>query len=88
VLGQAGFVEAARLGGNSELRILLAQVLPNTMPLLAVQMSLTMGYAILNALASPLSASASARRPRNGALWSPRAPVTSSLANGGWHCAT
>src|SRR6266446_2004843 len=46
---QAGFVEAARLGGNSELRILLAQVLPNTMPLLAVQMSLTMGYAILNA---------------------------------------
>ena len=49
VLRQAGFVEAARLGGNSELRILLAQVLPNTMPLLAVQMSLTMGYAILNA---------------------------------------
>jgi peptide/nickel transport system permease protein len=49
VLRQAGFVEAARLGGNSELRILLAQILPNTMPLLAVQMSLTMGYAILNA---------------------------------------
>jgi len=49
VLRHAGFVEAARLGGNSELRILLAQVLPNTMPLLAVQMSLTMGYAILNA---------------------------------------
>jgi peptide/nickel transport system permease protein len=49
VLRQAGFVEAARLGGNGEMRILLAQVLPNTMPLLAVQMSLTMGYAILNA---------------------------------------
>jgi peptide/nickel transport system permease protein len=49
VLRQAGFVEAARLGGNRELRILLAQVLPNTMPLLSVQMSLTMGYAILNA---------------------------------------
>jgi peptide/nickel transport system permease protein len=49
VLRQAGFIEAARLGGNGELRILLAQVLPNTMPLLAVQMSLTMGYAILNA---------------------------------------
>src|SRR5271167_1739609 len=46
---EAGFVEAARLSGNSEWRILLAQVLPNTMPLLAVQMSLTMGYAILNA---------------------------------------
>ncbi len=49
VLRQAGFIEAARLGGNGEMRILLAQVLPNTMPLLAVQMSLTMGYAILNA---------------------------------------
>ncbi len=49
VLRQAGFIEAARLGGNGEVRILLAQVLPNTMPLLAVQMSLTMGYAILNA---------------------------------------
>jgi peptide/nickel transport system permease protein len=49
VLRQAGFVEAARLGGNGEMRILLAQILPNTMPLLAVQMSLTMGYAILNA---------------------------------------
>src|SRR5271155_5945004 len=49
VLRQAGFIEAARLGGHGEMRILLAQVLPNTMPLLAVQMSLTMGYAILNA---------------------------------------
>jgi peptide/nickel transport system permease protein len=49
VLRQAGFIEAARLGGNGEMRILLAQILPNTMPLLAVQMSLTMGYAILNA---------------------------------------
>jgi peptide/nickel transport system permease protein len=49
VLRRAGFIEAARLGGNGEMRILLAQVLPNTMPLLAVQMSLTMGYAILNA---------------------------------------
>jgi hypothetical protein len=43
------FIEAARLGGNGEMRILLAQVLPSTMPLLAVQMSLTIGYAILNA---------------------------------------
>ena len=46
---EAGFIEAARLGGNGELRILLAQMLPNIMPILVVQMSLTMGYAILNA---------------------------------------
>ncbi|RXF72653.1 ABC transporter permease [Hansschlegelia zhihuaiae] len=46
---EAGFVQAARLTGNSEMRILLTQILPNIMPIMAVQMSLTMGYAILNA---------------------------------------
>jgi len=46
---EAGFVEAARLSGNSELRIVSFQVLPNVFPILVVQMSLTMGYAILNA---------------------------------------
>jgi peptide/nickel transport system permease protein len=46
---EAGFVQAARLSGNSEIRIVLAHVLPNIMPIMVVQMSLTMGYAILNA---------------------------------------
>src|SRR4029450_7284388 len=46
---EAGFVQAARLSGNGELRILLGQILPNIMPIMVVQMSLTMGYAILNA---------------------------------------
>jgi peptide/nickel transport system permease protein len=46
---EAGFVEAARLSGNGELRILATQILPNVLPILMVQMSLTMGYAILNA---------------------------------------
>jgi peptide/nickel transport system permease protein len=45
----AGFVQAARLSGNSEFRILLMQILPNIMPIMMVQVSLTMGYAILNA---------------------------------------
>jgi peptide/nickel transport system permease protein len=45
----AGFVEAARLCGNSEARIVLGQLLPNIMPLMMVQVSLTLGYAILNA---------------------------------------
>lgn len=45
----AGFVQAARLSGNSEWRLLLTQIVPNIMPIMAVQMSLTMGYAILNA---------------------------------------
>ncbi len=45
----AGFVEAARLCGNGEGRIVLTQLLPNIMPLMMVQVSLTLGYAILNA---------------------------------------
>jgi peptide/nickel transport system permease protein len=45
----AGFVQAARLSGNGEFRILLTQILPNILPIMMVQMSLTMGYAILNA---------------------------------------
>ena len=45
----AGFVQAARLSGNGEFRILLGHILPNIMPIMVVQMSLTMGYAILNA---------------------------------------
>ncbi len=46
---EAGFVQAARLSGNSEARIMLAHILPNVLPIMIVQMSLTMGYAILNA---------------------------------------
>ena len=45
----AGYVQAARLTGNGELRVVLTTILPNILPILAVQMSLTMGYAILNA---------------------------------------
>lgn len=46
---EGGFVQAARLSGNGEYRILLGHILPNIMPIMIVQMSLTMGYAILNA---------------------------------------
>ena len=45
----AGFIEAARLCGNGETRIVLTQLLPNILPLMMVQVSLTLGYAILNA---------------------------------------
>jgi peptide/nickel transport system permease protein len=46
---EAGFVEAARLSGHGDFAILLKQITPNILPLMVVQMSLTMGYAILNA---------------------------------------
>lgn len=45
----AGYVRAARLSGNSEFRILMFKILPNTLPPMMVQLSLNMGWAILNA---------------------------------------
>lgn len=49
VLKGAGFVEAARLCGNSNSRILWSQLLPNVSAPLVVQMSLNMGWSMLNA---------------------------------------
>ena len=46
---EAGFVEAARLAGNGDARILLMHLIPNAMPPMMVQVSLNMGWAILNA---------------------------------------
>ena len=46
---EAGFVDAARVAGHRELGVMLRQVAPNILPIMVVQMSLTMGYAILNA---------------------------------------
>jgi len=45
----AGFVQAARLAGNTDLRILAMHIFPNTLPPMMVQISLNMGWAILNA---------------------------------------
>jgi peptide/nickel transport system permease protein len=45
----AGYVEAARLAGNSDLRTLAVHVFPNVLPPMMVQISLNMGWAILNA---------------------------------------
>ena len=80
---EAGFVQAARLSGNGEFRILLAQMLPNIMPIMIVQMSLTMGYAILNA--AGLSFIGLGVRPPtpNGASWWRRARPSWCPANGG-----
>ncbi len=46
---EAGFVQAARLAGNSDGRILAFQIFPNALPPMMVQISLNMGWAILNA---------------------------------------
>ena len=45
----AGFVVAARLSGNGGARVLATQVFPNILPPMMVQISLNLGWAILNA---------------------------------------
>ena len=45
----SGFATAARLSGNSDLRVLACHIFPNTLPPVMVQVSLNLGWAILNA---------------------------------------
>ncbi len=45
----AAYIVAARLAGNSDARVLLFHLFPNIMPPMMVQISLNMGWAILNA---------------------------------------
>jgi peptide/nickel transport system permease protein len=45
----AGYVEAARMGGNRAFPVLANHIIPNILPAMMVQASLNMGWAILNA---------------------------------------
>ena len=45
----AGWVEAARACGDSHLSVVMRVLLPNVLPAMAVQISLNLGWAILNA---------------------------------------
>lgn len=49
VLSTQLFVEAARVAGNGDMRIIGSVLLPNVMPNLMVQLSVNLGWAILNA---------------------------------------
>lgn len=46
---RAGFIDAARLTGNGEWRIMARHLFPNVLPVMMVHISLNMGWAILNA---------------------------------------
>ena len=46
---EAGFVLAAKLAGNTDLRVLAFHIFPNALPPMMVQVSLNLGWAILNA---------------------------------------
>lgn len=45
----AGFARAAKLAGNSDVRVLAFHIFPNALPPMMVQVSLNLGWAILNA---------------------------------------
>lgn len=51
VLRHAGFVEAARAGGAGGGRILRRAIIPNILPLVAVQGSVNLGWAVMNVAA-------------------------------------
>ncbi|CTQ53287.1 putative D,D-dipeptide transport system permease protein DdpC [Roseibium album] len=46
---EAGFTQAAKLSGNSDIRVLALHIFPNALPPMMVQVSLNLGWAILNA---------------------------------------
>ena len=46
---EAGFVQAAKLAGNSDIRVLAMHIFPNALPPMMVQVSLNLGWAVLNA---------------------------------------
>lgn len=46
---ELGYVEAARMGGNTPVQVLVHHIVPNILPPMMVQASLNMGWAILNA---------------------------------------
>ena len=46
---EASFIHAAKMAGNSEFKILAIHIFPNTLPPMMVQVSLNLGWAILNA---------------------------------------
>ena len=50
-----GWVEAARASGNSHVQVVTRFLLPNILPAMAVQISLNLGWAILNAGSSSCS---------------------------------
>lgn len=46
---ESGFARAAKLSGNSDVRVLAMHIFPNALPPMMVQVSLNLGWAILNA---------------------------------------
>lgn len=79
---ELGYVEAARMGGNRQLQVLLHHIVPNILPPMMVQASLNMGWAILNAAGlSYIGLGVRAPTPEWGILVSEGA---SNIVSGEW----
>lgn len=86
---EAGYVQAARLGGYGEGALLFRVLLPNLLPTLAVQVSLNLGWAMLNAAGlSFLGLGVRPPTPEWGILASEGAPyiVTGQWWVAAWPC--
>ena len=64
------FIEAARLSGFSDRRIILSELLPNVLPVIVITMSTTVGWMILETAGlSFLGLGAQPRRPTSARCW-------------------
>ena len=81
----AGYVLAAKLAGNSDIRVMALHVFPNALPPMMVQVSLNMGWAYSERggafLYRPRRSAADGGVGHHGRR---RVRTTSSPANGGW----
>lgn len=78
----AGFIEAARISGNGHVSLLVRQLIPNCMPPITIQMSLNLGWAILNAAGlSYIGLGVQAPTPEWGIMV---ADGSSSMMSGEW----
>ena len=78
------YIKAARISGNGEIRIIFAHILPNILPPMMVQVSLNLGWAILNAAGLSFIGLEFVLLRRNGASWLLKESPTLSLASGGF----
>ena len=80
----AGYVLAAKLAGNSDIRVMALHVFPNALPPMMVQVSLNMGWAILNAAGLSFIGLGVQPPTAEWGIMVAEGRTTSSPANGGW----
>ena len=75
VESQLDYLASARLLGENRAYIMFVEILPNVLPVVLVEFTVRLGYAIFTSPACRSSASACSHRPRTGARTSSRTTV-------------